>query len=114
MRREYNFGHINSVEALVSTQLFARFSESKVERECIGDQVKQGDQIGEIGFSGDAFIPHLHYMLTNNADPFRGEGLPSYFHNFRRILGSTDRELRKGQIDSGDIVEPNANRSALP
>lgn len=79
-----------------------------------GDQVKQGDQIGEIGFSGDAFIPHLHYMLTNNADPFRGEGLPSYFYKFRRILGSTVREVSKGQIDSGDIVEPNANRSALP
>jgi peptidase M23-like protein len=74
-----------------------------------GDEVKQGDQIGEIGFSGDAFIPHLHYMLTDNADPFHAEGLPSYFHNFRRLLGSTAREVSKGQIDSGDIVEPNAN-----
>lgn len=72
-----------------------------------GDQVNQGDQIGEIGFSGDAFIPHLHYMLTDNADVFRAEGLPSYFHNFRRILGSTTREVSKGQIDSGDVVEPN-------
>jgi peptidase M23-like protein len=72
-----------------------------------GDEVKQGDQIGQIGFSGDAFIPHLHYMLTDNADPFHAEGLPSYFHNFRRILGSTAREVSKGQIDSGDIVEPN-------
>jgi hypothetical protein len=79
-----------------------------------GDRVRQGDQIGEIGFSGDAFIPHLHYMLTDNADPFHAEGLPSYFHDFRRILGSTAREISKGQIDSGDIVEPNANRSALP
>jgi peptidase M23-like protein len=74
-----------------------------------GDQVKQGDQIGEIGFSGDAFIPHLHYMLTNNADPFRGEGLPSYFHKFRRVLGSTALVINKGQIDSGDIIEPNTN-----
>jgi hypothetical protein len=53
-------------------------------------------------------------MLTDNADPFHAEGLPSYFHDFRRILGSTAREISKGQIDSGDIVEPNANRSALP
>src|SRR5437899_7870659 len=60
------------------------------------DEVKQGDQIGEIGFSGDAFIPHLHYMLTDNADPFHAEGLPSYFHNFRRILGSTACEVSKG------------------
>jgi len=74
-----------------------------------GDQVKQGDQIGAIGFSGDAFIPHLHYMLTDNADPFHAEGLPSYFHNFRCILGSSTRDVDKGQIDSGDIVEPNTN-----
>jgi hypothetical protein len=74
-----------------------------------GDRVKQGDQIGEIGFSGDAFIPHLHYMLTDNADPFHAEGLPSYFHNFRRVLGSAPRVIHKGQIDSGDIVEPNTN-----
>jgi hypothetical protein len=74
-----------------------------------GDRVKQGDQIGEVGFSGDAFIPHLHYMLTNNADVFQAEGLPSYFRNFRRILGSSTREVSKGQIDSGDIVEPETN-----
>jgi Peptidase family M23 len=74
-----------------------------------GDLVKQRDQIGEIGFSGDAFIPHLHYMLTDNADPFHAEGLPSYFHNFRRVLGSARRVVHKGQIDSGDIVEPNTN-----
>ena len=73
-----------------------------------GDRVKQGDQIGEIGFSGDAFAPHLHYMLMNNVDVFHAEGLPSYFHNFRRILGSIAREVDEGEIDSGDIVEPKA------
>lgn len=72
-----------------------------------GDRVKQGDQIGEIGFSGDAFMPHLHYMLTNNADVFDAEGLPSYFRRFRRILGSSARAVNNGQIDSGDIVEAN-------
>jgi hypothetical protein len=74
-----------------------------------GERVKQKDQIGEIGFSGDAFIPHLHYMLSDGADPFHAEGLPSYFHNFRRILGSTTCVVNKGQIDSGDIVEPNTD-----
>jgi len=70
-----------------------------------GDRVKRGDQIGEIGFSGDAFIPHLHYMLADSADPFHAEGLPSYFRNFRRVLGSSVREVDCGQTDSGDIVE---------
>jgi murein DD-endopeptidase MepM/ murein hydrolase activator NlpD len=72
-----------------------------------GDRVKQGDQIGEIGFLGDAFIPHLHYMVTADADVFHAEGVPSYFRSFRRILGSSSRTVKKGQIDSGDIVEAN-------
>ena len=72
-----------------------------------GDLVKQGDQIGEIGFSGDAFMPHLHYMVTTDADVFHAEGVPSYFRRFRRILGSSSRTVDKGQIDSGDIVEAN-------
>ena len=33
------------------------------------------------------------------------EGLPSYFNDFRRHLGSKSADGRRGQIDSGDIVE---------
>jgi hypothetical protein len=31
--------------------------------------------------------------------------LPSYFRNFRRVLGSTTMDVPQGQIDSGDIIE---------
>ena len=71
-----------------------------------GDHVQQGQQIGEIGFAGDAFIPHLHYMLIDGPDILRAEGLPSYFRNFHRVLGSSLIEVQRDQIDSGDIVEP--------
>ena len=71
-----------------------------------GDWVEQKRQIGEIGFAGDAFIPHLHYMLIDNADVLKAESVPSYFHNFRRVLGSSSLEVDSGEIDSGDIVEP--------
>src|SRR5262249_4906999 len=54
-----------------------------------GDSVRQGQQIGEIGFAGDAFIPHLHYMLIDQADILKAESLPSYFRKFRRVLGSS-------------------------
>jgi Peptidase family M23 len=71
-----------------------------------GDRVKQGEQIGEIGFAGDAFIPHLHYMLIDNPDILKAESFPSYFRDFRRMLGSTSINVHRGQIDSGDMVEP--------
>lgn len=71
-----------------------------------GDHVQQGQDIGEIGFAGDAFIPHLHYMLMDTSDILKAESLPSYFRDFRRVLGSTTMVVKHGQVDSGDIVEP--------
>jgi hypothetical protein len=62
--------------------------------------------IGEIDFAGDAFIPHLHYMLVDDPDILKAESVPSYFRDFRRVLGSKSVNVERGQIDSGDIVEP--------
>jgi hypothetical protein len=45
-------------------------------------------------------------MLIDSADVFKAEGLPSYFRNFRRVLGSAFKKVSQGPIDSGDIVEP--------
>jgi len=69
-----------------------------------GDHVRQGEQLGQMGFSGDAITVHLHYQLQDRRE-FDGEGLPSYFSRFRHWLGGRTLDARKGQIDSGDIVE---------
>ncbi len=75
----------------------------------VGDRVKAGDVIAAIGASGSAMFPHLHYQLqdgpTGNA-----EGLPSYFHDFTRVRGSTSVAVPRGAIDSGDFVEPTPRR----
>ena len=68
-----------------------------------GDDVKSGQKIGEMGFSGDAFLVHLHYDLKNGAG-FKADGLPSPFHNFERLSGANWTEVKQGQVDSGDIV----------
>ena len=69
-----------------------------------GERVERGQLLGQLGFSGDAFIPHLHYMIMDGV-ALNSEGLPSYFRNFRRVLGSRVVKVSKDQIDSGDIVE---------
>jgi Peptidase family M23 len=69
-----------------------------------GDPVRQGEQLGQMGFSGDAITVHVHYQLQDRGE-FDGEGLPSYFSRFRRRLGGRSLDVSKGQIDSGDIVE---------
>ena len=67
-----------------------------------GDTVRQGQKIGEMGFSGDAFLVHLHYQLQRTPD--WGEGLPSYFHDYGRYVGGEFQPVKRGQVDSGDVV----------
>ncbi|MFS8084540.1 MAG: M23 family metallopeptidase [Acidobacteriota bacterium] len=69
-----------------------------------GETVKQGQVIAQMGASGSAMFPHLHYELQTGIDT-KAEGLPSYFRNFRRMLGSRIIEIKRGQVDTGDILE---------
>jgi Peptidase family M23 len=71
----------------------------------VGDMVKQGQQIGNIGFSGDAICPHLHYTVMNGSKELVSEGIPSYFSDYKLYRGKNYIKIKKGRIDSGDIVE---------
>ncbi|HEX2685398.1 MAG TPA: M23 family metallopeptidase [Kofleriaceae bacterium] len=70
----------------------------------VGDKVVAGQPIAAIGASGSALFPHLHYQLQNGPTG-HAEGLPSYFHDFRRVLGASTAAVELGAIDSGDLVE---------
>lgn len=78
-------------------------------RAAIGDTVRGGQVVGEIGFSGDTgFHVHLHQMLMTRPD-FSAEGLPSYFDGVQRILmGATPLPVgpvMSGiRMDTGDLV----------
>jgi len=69
-----------------------------------GESVELGQQIAAIGASGSSLMPHLHFQLQTTAGA-DGEGLPSYFDHFLRVLGSRSLLVGRGQIDSGDLVE---------
>jgi len=71
----------------------------------LGQRVRQGELIGQIGASGSSLFPHLHYELRTGSGAREVEGLPSYFRNFHRLQGSRKVVIRRGQVDSGDIVE---------
>ena len=69
------------------------------------EDVDFNEVIAQMGASGDSLFPHLHYELRNGIGARAVEGLPSYFNNFRRLLGSGAVVVRKGQVDTGDIVD---------
>ena len=77
----------------------------------LGDVVKQGQQIAAIGASGSSLMPHLHFQLQTTADA-DGEGLPSSFDSFVRLFGNRSVAVKRGQIDSGDIVQHSASAPA--
>ena len=71
-----------------------------------GERVRQGQMLGRVGLSGDTGdVVHLHYQLVDSHEFFSAEGLPCYFHQFLRVLGSRVEDVRVGRVDTGDIIE---------
>jgi murein DD-endopeptidase MepM/ murein hydrolase activator NlpD len=67
------------------------------------EHVRAGQILGRVGLSGDSLFPHLHFTVTEKqASP--SQGVPSYFRDFTRILGSRRLPVSKGQIDTGDLL----------
>jgi murein DD-endopeptidase MepM/ murein hydrolase activator NlpD len=70
----------------------------------VGDKIKKGQQIGAMGTSGSAFFPHLHFEIRNSIG-HDADGLPSYFNNYSVFLGSSKKDIKKGTITTGDIIQ---------
>lgn len=49
----------------------------------VGDRLKAGQTLGQLGNSGNTYGPHLHLEVMNNADQLRANGLPFVFSSFR-------------------------------
>jgi hypothetical protein len=88
------FGHIKQGSALVKA----------------GQMVQQGERIASMGASGTSLFPHLHYELRTGPGIKNVEGLPSSFSSFRRILGSRSIDVKRGTINTGDLVDWQSSR----
>ncbi len=48
----------------------------------LGDKVKRGDLLGEVGNTGNSQAPHLHLHVMDGASPLASDGLPYVFDSF--------------------------------
>ncbi len=71
----------------------------------VGELVKGGEHIGNVGFSGDAIYPRLHYTVISSPKELAAEGIPSYFNDYKLYRGTVVLPVKRSRIDSGDIVE---------
>ena len=69
-----------------------------------GETVKPGQKVAQMGVSGDAYLPHVHYELRS-AISVDADAFPAYFRDFVRMLGSRRFPVKSGPVDSGDILE---------
>jgi hypothetical protein len=80
-----------------------------------GDRVKRGQILGNIGVSGDARAPHLHFQVSTSPNPLAGDGVPYLIDQFR--IQSTDHiwQVRTCELPLGgsliDFTEPQRHSS---
>jgi Peptidase family M23 len=73
----------------------------------IGNKVKSGDPLGEVGNSGDSTEPHLHFHVMNAADPAQADGVPVVFENWKaQSYSRTPVEREQGILPKGEFVQP--------
>lgn len=69
----------------------------------IGDIVKTGDYIAQVGNSGNTNGPHIHFQIQNEFNFEKAKGIPIYFRNIT-VKRNGKRVLRK-YVKNGDFVQ---------
>ncbi len=69
-----------------------------------GDHVKQGQEIGRCGHSGNSSEPHLHFQFQNGKSFYFSSGLPVRFSRFHRRNGSQSDFVQQDYISKKTFI----------
>jgi len=69
-----------------------------------GQTVKQGEEIGRCGHSGNSTEPHLHFQFQNGKSFYFSSGLPIKFTSFSRKNGEQKNFIEQDYISKNTFV----------
>ena len=70
----------------------------------VGDEVRAGDKLGEVGNSGSSIQPHLHFQVMSSENPFPlfENLLPFRLRAARRKMGDEWQRVANAELKNGD------------
>ncbi|WP_084227523.1 M23 family metallopeptidase [Lysobacter sp. A03] len=96
----------NSIVLELGDEQFAYYAHLKPGsvRVVTGDRVRRGDLLGQIGNSGDARWPHLHFQVATTPDILASEGVPFLIDSYRARDEDGAWQIRNREYPLGDIT----------
>jgi hypothetical protein len=68
------------------------------------EEVPLGQQLADVGHSGNSTAPHLHFHLMDRANILEAQGLPCRFREYQALHDGTWRRVAEGVPDKGELV----------
>lgn len=69
-----------------------------------GEQVTPGQQLANVGHSGNSTAPHLHFQLMDDLDPWKAQGIPCCFREYEALHQGAWQRVQNGIPTARDRV----------
>lgn len=88
-------GNFILVESQTGYVVYAHAQTGSI-RVSVGERVVAGQQLANVGHSGNSTAPHLHFHLMDQPDPWKAQGIPYAFREYEVYQAGAWHPVRNG------------------